>query len=509
MRVIYSVLYVLLIIALVICAILTRRSDKPARDAVAFLEAALIPPVLGNLLIIATERRSVALTGCYLYYLGMDLVMYALINFTTVYCRERTDKRKHPVGVYAALAADAIQMMLNPVFGHAFDVKAVDVEGFDYYKLIPYAGQTAHRIIDYAVFICVLLIFCLKTVKSPKISRERYAVVLITMVIVGLIQTYNIFFQYAIDRSMLGYGVFGVVIYFFAIHYKPIRVLDRVLSNIVSQLSDAFYIFDPNGNCIWANEQGGRLVGIEDKNYDAITAKLTALFGEAGRQESRITKKMIGEGADTRFYLLEKNYVKDEKGTLDGAYLRIQDVTESELQLMARDKRIGQISMEAYRDSLTGVGSKAAYTRKVAELNSIPDNSLTGLAVAMIDMNNLKQINDDFGHKAGDLYIKGCCRLICEAFKHSPVFRIGGDEFVAVLQGQDYENRSEIAEKLRGRFAEAFAQQDLDPWLRYSAAVGVAEYTDEDNSFEQVFKRADQMMYEEKKQFKQKYGSYR
>ena len=251
------------------------------------------------------------------------------------------------------------------------------------------------------------------------------------------------------------------------------------------------------------------LQAIEDKNYDAITAKLTALFGEAGRQESRITKKMIGEGADTRFYLLEKNYVKDEKGTLDGAYLRIQDVTESELQLMARDKRIGQISMEAYRDSLTGVGSKAAYTRKVAELNSIPDNSLTGLAVAMIDMNNLKQINDDFGHKAGDLYIKGCCRLICEAFKHSPVFRIGGDEFVAVLQGQDYENRSEIAEKLRSNFAEAFAQQELDPWLRYSAAVGVAEYTDEDNSFEQVFKRADQMMYEEKKQFKQKYGSYR
>ena len=77
------------------------------------------------------------------------------------------------------------------------------------------------------------------------------------------------------------------------------------------------------------------------------------------------------------------------------------------------------------------------------------------------------------------------------------------------MQGQDYENRSEIAEKLRSNFAEAFAQQDLDPWLRYSAAVGVAEYTDEDNSFEQVFKRADQMMYEEKKQFKQKYGSYR
>lgn len=509
MRVIYSILYVILIVSLVICAILTRRSDKPVRNAVAFLEAALIPPVLGNLLIIATETRRTALTGCYLYYLGMDLVMLALIQFTTAYCREQNAERRHPAGAYAALAVDALQMLLNPVFGHAFDVKAVKVEGFDYYKLIPHFGQTMHRIIDYTVFFGVLLIFFRKTVRSPKVNRERYAVILATMVAVGLIQTYNIFFRYAIDRSMLGYGVFGVVIYFFAIRYRPLRVLDRVLSTIVSQLSDAFYIFDPNGNCIWANEQGGRLAGIEDGNYEAITAKLTELFGEASHQDNSITKKTIGEGAEARFYLLEEKYVRDAKGTLDGSYLRIQDVTKGEQQLMARDERIGQISKEAYRDALTGVGSKAAYVKKIEELNLRLSQGTFNLAVAMIDMNNLKQINDDFGHKAGDLYLKGCCHLICEAFKHSPVFRIGGDEFVVLLLGQDYENRNEIAAELRAAFASEFAQQAKDPWLRYSAAVGIAELNAGDSSLEQVFRRADQMMYEEKKQFKQKHGSYR
>ena len=127
----------------------------------------------------------------------------------------------------------------------------------------------------------------------------------------------------------------------------------------------------------------------------------------------------------------------------------------------------------------------------------------------MVDMNDLKKINDVHGHKAGDMYIKGCCHLICETFKHSPVYRIGGDEFVAILQGQDLENRQSLVEGLRNDLSEAYSNEDLDPWLRYSAAVGMADYASDDNTFELVFKRADQAMYEDKKRFKEQHGSYR
>ena len=250
MRLVFSVLYLILIALLILCAVLAWFSDKPARKAVAFLEAALIPPVLGNLLIVITGTRSVALLGCYFYYLGMDLVMGALVRFTDVYCRKSRDHSIAPLISYAALTIDALQMMLNPITGHAFTISEIEVEGMPYYKLIPFYGQTLHRVIDYAVFFSVILIFIIMTVRSPKIYRERYLVILATMIGVGLLQTYNIFFQYAIDRSMLGYGLFGVVIFFFALLYRPLRLLDRVLSNIVSELPDAFYVFDANGHCI-------------------------------------------------------------------------------------------------------------------------------------------------------------------------------------------------------------------------------------------------------------------
>ncbi len=187
----------------------------------------------------------------------------------------------------------------------------------------------------------------------------------------------------------------------------------------------------------------------------------------------------------------------------------MENLSKAETDIKAKNEQIGQISQEAYRDSLTGVGSKAAYAKKINELNEKILNNHAEFAIVMVDMNHLKKINDECGHKAGDLYLKGCCHLICEIFKHSPVFRIGGDEFVAILTGQDYQNRYAHIDSLRSAYAQAYENTEQEPWHRYSASIGMAEYASDDSTVELVFKRADQAMYEDKKKFKSKYGSYR
>ncbi len=187
----------------------------------------------------------------------------------------------------------------------------------------------------------------------------------------------------------------------------------------------------------------------------------------------------------------------------------MQNLNKAESAIRDKEAKIGQISQEAYRDTLTGVGSKTAYIKKVEEINSDIKAGKCELAVVMVDINNLKQINDEHGHKSGDIYIKGCCHMICDHFKHSPVYRIGGDEFVIILNGQDYDNRKTIIDSLNKAFNENFMKRDAEPWLRYSAAVGMAEYSSDDNTFELIFKRADEAMYKAKKEFKTQYGSYR
>ena len=70
-------------------------------------------------------------------------------------------------------------------------------------------------------------------------------------------------------------------------------------------------------------------------------------------------------------------------------------------------------------------------------------------AVALCDLNGLKHVNDTRGHKAGDLYLRDGCLSICHVFKHSPVYRIGGDEFAVVLEGHDLENVEALMRQLQ------------------------------------------------------------
>jgi len=184
-----------------------------------------------------------------------------------------------------------------------------------------------------------------------------------------------------------------------------------------------------------------------------------------------------------------------------------EENAKAENDLRDKEEQIDQLSIESYTDALTGVGNKAAYIKKSDELNGQMKDPKLEFALVMVDMNNLKQINDEHGHRAGDLYIQGCCHMICEAFKHSPVFRIGGDEFVVVLQGTDYEYRKAGCERLKADFEKSAGQEDVSPWLRYSAAVGMAEKAADDNTVELIFRRADKAMYEDKARYKKAHGT--
>ena len=121
----------------------------------------------------------------------------------------------------------------------------------------------------------------------------------------------------------------------------------------------------------------------------------------------------------------------------------------------------------------------------------------------MIDLNFLKFINDTFGHEQGNLAIIGLTKLVCKIFAHSPVFRIGGDEFAVILKNDDYKNIKALEKTFNDRINELAADDALLPWEKISAALGYALFDPEkDKSTDDVFKRADQNMYERKKAMK-------
>ncbi|SEL02248.1 diguanylate cyclase (GGDEF) domain-containing protein [Ruminococcus sp. YRD2003] len=153
---------------------------------------------------------------------------------------------------------------------------------------------------------------------------------------------------------------------------------------------------------------------------------------------------------------------------------------------------------KAYKDGLTGVKNKLSYLEALAELEtSVESGELTEYGIVVFDLNGLKSINDTLGHEAGDEYIKSGCSLICRSFNHSPVFRVGGDEFVAILKGEDYANREELVRAFREKIRENQKNGEV------VVASGLAVYdASKDTSYNDVFKRADESMYEQKRDLK-------
>ncbi len=157
----------------------------------------------------------------------------------------------------------------------------------------------------------------------------------------------------------------------------------------------------------------------------------------------------------------------------------------------------------ANKDALTGIRNKTAYDNEIKKLEWKLDDGYTDFGIAMIDLNFLKRINDTYGHEQGNIAIRKLCQIVCTIYQHSPVFRIGGDEFVVILENQDFENREELLQKFNQQLEEMAKDETLEVWERVSAAIGYAVYDPAtDSSVANVFKRADNAMYQRKKEMK-------
>ena len=178
----------------------------------------------------------------------------------------------------------------------------------------------------------------------------------------------------------------------------------------------------------------------------------------------------------------------------------INDLKQTTSDLISAREYGEKMDRAANIDALTKVRNKRAYDIDVLRL----DADTKPYGIVMIDLNGLKEINDTYGHEKGDIYINTVCQTVCRTFKHSPVYRVGGDEFVVILENDDYENRKDLVQSITDTFRKNPDDTTLEPWERGWAAVGCAVYEPgKDEKAEAVLKRADASMYETKKAMKE------
>lgn len=187
--------------------------------------------------------------------------------------------------------------------------------------------------------------------------------------------------------------------------------------------------------------------------------------------------------------------------------VKISYESGNELGILVRSIRemASKLEFYVYRDKLTGLRNAAAYMSKASELDEhTKKNHTAQYGVVIFDANFLKKVNDKYGHEAGNELLRHAAQAICKVFVNSPVYRIGGDEFAAILEGPDYENREALLQLFDIKVNEEHFKAAGDT-LTVSVARGLGIY-EEGMKFSDVSKKADNAMYKHKSALKAKYG---
>ena len=238
---------------------------------------------------------------------------------------------------------------------------------------------------------------------------------------------------------------------------------------------------------------------VHEEDQVAFTTAMSREFLSERLGRSRVFEMTYRRIKDDAFIFVNMRVsrMQDDKRFIVIAVNDIDELVRKRLaEERMQEERLERMRSQANVDALTGIRNKHAYLETEAHMDrQIAGQCISPFAIVMLDVNDLKKVNDTAGHHAGDELLKAACRVICDIFKHSPVFRIGGDEFAVIAQGEDYEHLEERLAEMRDHNARSLQSGDA------VIACGMAYFRGE-SCVAPVFDRADRNMYEDKNRLK-------
>ena len=280
----------------------------------------------------------------------------------------------------------------------------------------------------------------------------------------------------------------------------------------------ALYVVDPENDSYteFESTEDFRKLGIEKQgeaffetthknSFDTVCHEDLAYFHERFTKED-ILQTIRLDGLFVMDYRLmidgEPKYVRLKAAEVeeDGKAMLIigvEDIDARVKKQIQQDYDLSVARKQATTDALTGVKNKLVFDDTQKEIDAlIAAHKAPPFAVVVCDINNLKQVNDIYGHRQGDEHIRAACMSVCHIFRHSPVFRIGGDEFAVICRGHDYEKREELLAEMDALNREHTTDKQVQ------LAYGLACFEASDGSTRDVFERADKRMYAHKADLK-------
>ena len=482
--IIYASVLVILIAVLVFCITRTFKSKKPiARETRELLISALIP-IVSNLIIVFSNNSYLSMGFYLLYFISTDWMLAYMIRFTCSYCgfEYRRTSREKIVGFLAGL--DTVMLCLNPWLMHVFNLERINLDnGLSFFG---YKSQWYHYIhlgFSYVLVVVCLVLIIYKLVKSSALYRERYFVVLLSVLVVGGWELYYIISKNAFEYSMVGYGAMAGLLYIFALEYKPVVATYRMLSEVTTNISEGIVFFDENNICIYVNNKAKEML---DYGRDIPDGAWTEIIGMTAGDEFDLEDivregyfqcvRNINKNGERITYEIEYQQVLDKKEKYIGAFVALKDRTEEQ-------KKLDDERYVATHDRLTGLYNVDYLYSRVEK--TLKENPNQRYIIVTSDIKGFKMVNDIYGTRTGDDILIKIARLIeGYASKDTIYGRLGNDKFGLIMKRERYRESIFTEEMVKA------TTSNPDMFYPIIIHVGVYEVTDRRIPVSVMFDRA-------------------
>lgn len=284
----------------------------------------------------------------------------------------------------------------------------------------------------------------------------------------------------------------------------------RLLSSALAAAGNGIMITDRRGVIQWVNPAFVRMSGYDKQELIGQVPQLL----NSGQQSKGYYQDMwdsisrgetwcgetVERAKNGNLYTVSQTITPmlDENGEIAHFIAIHEDIT-------AQKETQQRIAYMAHYDALTGLPNRALFYDRLKNALSMAKRNRGGMALMFLDLDGFKNVNDTLGHQAGDLLLTAVAKRLQQCIRESDtIARLGGDEFTVILNNaHEHNSVARIAEKIIEAIAQPF-ELDGHP-ARVGVSIGIARYSEDSDSEDELVKNADEAMYHAKSAGKNTY----
>lgn len=422
--------------------------------------------VFSNIVALFTQHEAICAIAFSVYFIGMDWMLYYLLQFSLEYIGNDFDKHVKRKLMLALLVADAVSIILNNVFGHLYTLTTrVMFNGDTCFALVVRPAFYTHH-----CFALMLAVFCLISLyygafKAPAFYRPKYMLIAIVLTATAVVNMFT--FQSAVDYSVFGYVIEAVVLYYCTFVFSPQQLLPITLFRVAQDMSVGLFVMDDEGKMIYNNKYAKQLLDEQNRLLDKDGVSLEEWCRNRYLKDTEeFIEDVTFSAKEERTLKIQLQRMVDAHSQLQGGYFVVQDCTE-EMQKLKREQYL------ASHDSLTGLYNKEYFYKQAEEY--IAEHQEEDLLIVCTDIKDFKMINDFFGTKMGDTVLINFANLLKKQDKKSILCgRLGNDIFGLLISKADF-NEELFINDAQEVFASCVDESATFPTINY---VGIYEVTE-------------------------------